>query len=213
MTSLSRTWVQMSSQSVFRTSTITSLNASRHNSKVLKVTHNLHWSATALTPVKVEIVTSDRLTAVQYILLGNPSGCLVTQIIFRPTPALFLGSSEHVESVMDEVEKYMMTRLYKEVFCPETTDDEKKDLAIQKRIRSANTSQKCLNLSEGKHNNSKHDYSISCCYRALHWVTIEMLCVPVDEEIPEVSDSVVKAITGESSWRLQKDTFSFKNTS
>lgn len=37
---------------------------------------------------------------------------------------------------MDEVEKYMMTRLYKEAFCPETTDDEKKDLAIQKRIRS-----------------------------------------------------------------------------
>uniref|UniRef100_UPI003AAD3E70 RAB guanine nucleotide exchange factor (GEF) 1, like isoform X1 n=1 Tax=Centroberyx gerrardi TaxID=166262 RepID=UPI003AAD3E70 len=77
----------------------------------------------------------------------------------------FKGSSDRVESVMDEVEKYMMTRLYEEVFCPETTDDEKKDLAIQKRIRS------------------------------LHWVTIEMLCVPVDEEIPEVSDSVVKAIT------------------
>ncbi|KAM8904717.1 RAB guanine nucleotide exchange factor (GEF) 1, like isoform 1-T3 [Spinachia spinachia] len=77
----------------------------------------------------------------------------------------FKGSSEHVESVMDQVEKYMMTRLYKEVFCPESTDDEKKDLAIQKRIR------------------------------ALHWVTIEMLCVPVDEEIAEVSDSVVKAIT------------------
>lgn len=37
---------------------------------------------------------------------------------------------------MDEVEKYMMTRLYKEAFCPETTDDENKDLAIQKRIRS-----------------------------------------------------------------------------
>lgn len=48
---------------------------------------------------------------------------------------LFIGSSEHVEGVMDEVEKYMMTRLYKEVFCPETTDDEKKDLATQKRIR------------------------------------------------------------------------------
>ncbi|XP_054650075.1 rab5 GDP/GTP exchange factor-like [Dunckerocampus dactyliophorus] len=77
----------------------------------------------------------------------------------------FKGSSEHVEGIMDEVERYMMTRLYKEVFCPETSDDEKKDLAIQKRIR------------------------------ALHWVTIEMLCVPVDEEIPEVSDSVVKAIT------------------
>lgn len=48
---------------------------------------------------------------------------------------LTVGSSDQVESVMDEVEKYMMTRLYKEVFCPETTDDEKKDLAIQKRIR------------------------------------------------------------------------------
>ncbi|KAL0973082.1 hypothetical protein UPYG_G00198700 [Umbra pygmaea] len=77
----------------------------------------------------------------------------------------FKGSSERVESVMDEVERYMMTRLYEGTFCPETTDDENKDLAIQKRIR------------------------------ALHWVTIEMLCVPVDENIPEVSDNVVKAIT------------------
>ncbi|XP_053131258.1 rab5 GDP/GTP exchange factor [Hemicordylus capensis] len=72
---------------------------------------------------------------------------------------------EKVEKAMDQVEKYVMTRLYKHVFCPETTEDEKKDLAIQKRIR------------------------------ALHWVTPQMLCVPVDEEIPEVSDVVVKAIT------------------
>uniref|UniRef100_A0A3Q2Z001 RAB guanine nucleotide exchange factor (GEF) 1, like n=1 Tax=Hippocampus comes TaxID=109280 RepID=A0A3Q2Z001_HIPCM len=71
----------------------------------------------------------------------------------------------YVEGIMDEVERYMTTRLYKEVFCPETSDDEKKDLAVQKRIR------------------------------ALHWVTTEMLGVPVDEEIPEASDSVVKAIT------------------
>ncbi|XP_065115906.1 rab5 GDP/GTP exchange factor isoform X5 [Paramisgurnus dabryanus] len=77
----------------------------------------------------------------------------------------FKGSSEKVDRVMDQVEKYIMTRLYKSVFCPETTDDEKKDLVTQRRIR------------------------------ALHWVTIQMLCVPVDEEIPEVSDSVVKAIT------------------
>uniref|UniRef100_A0A667Z3F4 RAB guanine nucleotide exchange factor (GEF) 1 n=1 Tax=Myripristis murdjan TaxID=586833 RepID=A0A667Z3F4_9TELE len=75
------------------------------------------------------------------------------------------GSSECVEQVMDQVEKYIMTRLYKSVFCPETTDDEKKDLATQNRIR------------------------------ALHWVTIQMLCVSMDEEIPEVSDNVVKAIT------------------
>lgn len=38
---------------------------------------------------------------------------------------------------MDQVEKYIMTRLYKSVFCPETTDDEKKDLATQNRIRWA----------------------------------------------------------------------------
>ncbi|XP_044528960.1 rab5 GDP/GTP exchange factor isoform X4 [Gracilinanus agilis] len=72
---------------------------------------------------------------------------------------------EKMEKAMDQIEKYIMTRLYKYVFCPETTDDEKKDLAVQKRIR------------------------------ALHWVTPQMLCVPVNEEIPEVSDMVVKAIT------------------
>ncbi|XP_024298483.1 rab5 GDP/GTP exchange factor isoform X1 [Oncorhynchus tshawytscha] len=83
----------------------------------------------------------------------------------------YKGSSERVESVMDEVERYMMTRLYDDVFCPETTDDEQKDLAVQKRI------------------------SVCVGCRALHWVTIELLCVPVDEEIPEVSDNVVKAIT------------------
>ncbi|XP_062815309.1 rab5 GDP/GTP exchange factor isoform X2 [Anolis carolinensis] len=74
-------------------------------------------------------------------------------------------SPEKVEKAMDQVEKYVMTRLYKYVFCPETTEDEKKDLAVQRRIR------------------------------ALHWVTPQMLCVPVNEEIPEVSDVVVKAIT------------------
>ncbi|KAI4814146.1 hypothetical protein KUCAC02_003352 [Chaenocephalus aceratus] len=77
----------------------------------------------------------------------------------------FKGSSESVEQVMDQVEKYIMTRLYKSVFCPETSDDEKKDLATQNRIR------------------------------ALHWVNIEMLCLSFDEEIPEVSENVVKAIT------------------
>ncbi|KAM4545304.1 rab5 GDP/GTP exchange factor [Odontesthes bonariensis] len=77
----------------------------------------------------------------------------------------FKGSSESVEQVMDQVEKYIMTRLYKSVFCPETSDDEKKDLATQNRIR------------------------------ALHWVTIQMLFVSMDEEIPEVSENVVKAIT------------------
>lgn len=48
---------------------------------------------------------------------------------------------------MDEVEKYMMSRLYKEVFCPETTDDEKKDLAIQKRIRWAHEEAKTISIN------------------------------------------------------------------
>lgn len=34
------------------------------------------------------------------------------------------------------------------------------------------------------------------CFSALHWVSIEMLCVPVDEKLPKVSDSVERAITG-----------------
>lgn len=46
-----------------------------------------------------------------------------------------LGSPEGIEKIMDQIENYIMTRLYKTVFCPETTDDEKKDLAVQKRIR------------------------------------------------------------------------------
>ncbi|XP_067306014.1 RAB guanine nucleotide exchange factor (GEF) 1, like isoform X2 [Pseudorasbora parva] len=77
----------------------------------------------------------------------------------------FKGSPDVTETVMEEVERYVMGRLYEPLFCPEHTDDEKKDLGIRKRIR------------------------------ALHWVSIEMLCVPVDEQIPKVSDSVEKAIT------------------
>uniref|UniRef100_A0A8D2CU70 Rab5 GDP/GTP exchange factor n=1 Tax=Sciurus vulgaris TaxID=55149 RepID=A0A8D2CU70_SCIVU len=71
---------------------------------------------------------------------------------------------ERVEKIMDQIEKYIMTRLYKCMFCPKTTDD-KKDLAIQKRLS------------------------------ALHWITPQMLCVPVNEEIPKVSNVVVKVIT------------------
>ncbi|KAF7692761.1 hypothetical protein HF521_010371 [Silurus meridionalis] len=79
--------------------------------------------------------------------------------------SVFKGSPERVEAVMDEVEKYITLQLYEQSFCPESTDDEVKDLAIQKRIR------------------------------ALHWVTVEMLCAPVKEENPAVSDSLDKAIT------------------
>lgn len=36
-------------------------------------------------------------------------------------------------------------------------------------------------------------------FRALHWVTVQMLCAPLKEEIPAVSDSLDKAITGKVS--------------
>uniref|UniRef100_A0A8C2LFK1 VPS9 domain-containing protein n=1 Tax=Cricetulus griseus TaxID=10029 RepID=A0A8C2LFK1_CRIGR len=80
------------------------------------------------------------------------------------TQDLYQNVAERMQT-RGKMEKHIMTRLYKFVFCPETTDNEKKELAIQKRIR------------------------------ALHWVTPQMLCVPVNEEIPDVSDMVVKAIT------------------
>lgn len=104
-----RTWLLMTYQSVCRTFTTTFQNAFRPSSKVLLTS-------------KIPRQTLN-----------------ITQIYYTLSVSFFfchLGSLEQVEAVMDEVEKYMMSRLYKEVFCPETTDDEKKDLAIQKRIRS-----------------------------------------------------------------------------
>lgn len=49
--------------------------------------------------------------------------------------ACVTGSPERVEAIMDEVEKYITLQLYEQAFCPESADDEVKDLAIQKRIR------------------------------------------------------------------------------
>lgn len=66
---------------------------------------------------------------------------------------------------MDNIEKFIMTQLYKTVFCPDISEDEHKDLAIQQRIR------------------------------ALHWVTPEMLRVPLDEDKPEVTEHLVSSIT------------------
>lgn len=45
---------------------------------------------------------------------------------------------EVIDRTLDGVEKYIMTKLYRVVFCPASTDDEARDLANQKRIRSFN---------------------------------------------------------------------------
>lgn len=65
---------------------------------------------------------------------------------------------------------------------------------IQKRVRITNLMCR-VSLYAKKREDLGSD---SLCFRALHWVTIQMLCVSMDEEIPEVSENVVKAITGRS---------------
>ena len=42
------------------------------------------------------------------------------------------------DRLLDYVERYTMTLLYRIVFCPPYTNDEEKDLEIQKRIRQLN---------------------------------------------------------------------------
>lgn len=74
-------------------------------------------------------------------------------------------SPEIVEKLMDFIEKYVMTRLYRVVFCPPTTDDEERDLAVQTRIRS------------------------------LHWITSYLLDAQINESETTVSHLVEKSIT------------------
>ncbi|KAK7933085.1 hypothetical protein WMY93_003981 [Mugilogobius chulae] len=71
-----------------------------------------------------------------------------------------------VHQVMEHVEKLIMTRLHKWVFCHDSCDDEHKDLTLQRRIRS------------------------------LNWVTPEMLDVPFPERKTGVTgDPFLPAIT------------------
>lgn len=67
---------------------------------------------------------------------------------------------------MDFIEKYLLTRLYRVVFCPISTDDEEQDLAIQRRIRS------------------------------LHWVTSHLLDTQINEQEEAIRNLVDNAITG-----------------
>ncbi|XP_023814181.1 rab5 GDP/GTP exchange factor isoform X1 [Oryzias latipes] len=71
-----------------------------------------------------------------------------------------------VTEIMEHVEKLIMTRLHKWVFCHDSCDDEQKDLALQRRIRS------------------------------LNWITAQMLSVPFpNEKIPVTGDPFLTAIT------------------
>jgi len=69
---------------------------------------------------------------------------------------------------MDYVEKYLMVRLYRIMFCSFLTDDEDQDLAMQTRIRS------------------------------LHWISSHLLDAALDESCDCVRDLLDSAITGTS---------------
>ncbi|KAK4010317.1 hypothetical protein OUZ56_019461 [Daphnia magna] len=47
-------------------------------------------------------------------------------------------TSSSMESLLDQSERYLTRLLYKKLFCPPNCDDEERDLAVQKRIRSLN---------------------------------------------------------------------------
>ncbi|XP_071790647.1 rab5 GDP/GTP exchange factor-like isoform X2 [Asterias amurensis] len=82
------------------------------------------------------------------------------------THVAFKGSSQdQLEGMLDNVEKIIMTRLYRTLFCPPYTDDEQKDLAIQNRIRR------------------------------LRWITPAMLDAVIDEGNPRVRELIERAQT------------------
>ncbi|XP_061758224.1 rab5 GDP/GTP exchange factor-like [Nerophis ophidion] len=91
----------------------------------------------------------------------------LVQDFFQSYAEYFNSFSEaELTQTMEHVEKLIMTRLHKWVFCHDSCDDEQKDLALQKRIRS------------------------------LAWVTPQMLGVPFpDIQSPIIGDPFLPAIT------------------
>ncbi|XP_075882012.1 rab5 GDP/GTP exchange factor-like [Nelusetta ayraudi] len=89
------------------------------------------------------------------------------QDFYQSFAKYFKGSSDsQVTQIMEHLEKLIMTRLYKWVFCHDSCDDEHRDLTLQRRIRS------------------------------LNWVTPQMLGVPFpDKETAVTGDPFLPAIT------------------
>ncbi|CAN9513179.1 unnamed protein product [Ophioblennius macclurei] len=91
----------------------------------------------------------------------------LVQDFYQSFAEYFISLPEtQVTHIMEHVEKLIMTRLHKWVFCHDSCDDEQQDLALQRRIRS------------------------------LNWVTPQMLSVPFpDSNIPVTGDPFVPAMT------------------
>ncbi|XP_022052095.1 rab5 GDP/GTP exchange factor-like [Acanthochromis polyacanthus] len=91
----------------------------------------------------------------------------LVQDFYQSFAEYFRGFPEaQITQIMEHVEKLIMTRLHKWVFCHDSCDDEQKDLVLQKRIRS------------------------------LNWVTPQMLGVPFPDKNTSVTgDPFLPAIT------------------
>lgn len=121
---VNRTWVPMSCQSAFKIST--------------RIWPTAWWLTLKVGLQKLQLYLKylqQSLRRSQRKQSEKPLDGSTSSILYALMCLCSPGSSESVEQVMDQVEKYIMTRLYKSVFCPETTDDERKDLATQNRIR------------------------------------------------------------------------------
>ncbi|XP_077153528.1 rab5 GDP/GTP exchange factor-like isoform X3 [Ranitomeya variabilis] len=73
--------------------------------------------------------------------------------------------SDEKDHLLNNIEKLVMTRLYKSVFCLENSQDEQKDLSLQKRIKS------------------------------LSWVTSRMLQLPLEDDSEEEKNGISCAAT------------------
>ncbi|ESO01398.1 hypothetical protein HELRODRAFT_81861, partial [Helobdella robusta] len=76
-----------------------------------------------------------------------------------------LYKAEEAEELLNLCERYVLTRLYSHLFSPSVTDDEQLDLKLQARIRS------------------------------LHWISVHLLDVVLNESIDGVREHVESAIT------------------
>nr|CAB3265390.1 rab5 GDP/GTP exchange factor [Phallusia mammillata] len=100
----------------------------------------------------------------QSVMIQDFYQAMSDRLISHPVFKQYTNEVEQ-EGIMDNIEKFLMTRLYRNVFCNDQTDDEIEDLKVQTRIRN------------------------------LHWITASMLDANIDENCPSVTECTDKAIT------------------
>ncbi|XP_065068737.1 rab5 GDP/GTP exchange factor-like [Rhopilema esculentum] len=83
----------------------------------------------------VRILSSPQLTVNQHSELVQDFYVKMAEDL-QSHPALKDTNADQLEKMMDGIEKYIMTQIYKAVFCHPSSDDEDRDLGLQKTIRS-----------------------------------------------------------------------------